>query len=159
MRYNRLDNDLNIDPKDRKPIILYINSPGGDVSSGYGLIDAILTSETPVWTVNQALCASMGFLIYIAGHKRYSMPHSQFLLHDGSVFAFDSTEKARDRMEFQTVQIEGMTKKFVVTQTNISEELYDNKHRTEWWMLPQEAKSLGVVHYIVGEDCTINTIV
>ena len=80
LRFNREDKGKEI--KDRKPIILYINSLGGNVSDGYGLIDAILTSKTPVYTVNQAMCASMGFLIYIAGQKRYCMPHAEFLMHE-----------------------------------------------------------------------------
>lgn len=65
LRYNRLDKDIPIN--ERKPIIIYINSPGGNVTDGYGLIDAILTSTTPVYTVNLGIAYSMGFLIYIAG--------------------------------------------------------------------------------------------
>ena len=157
LRYNRLDKGI---PKEeRKPIILYINSPGGNVSDGFGVIDAILTSETPVYTVNQALCASMGFLIFIAGHKRYSMPRAEFLLHDGSTFIFDSSGKAKDRIEFESVQLEGITKSLVIEQTKIESDLYDNKHRAEWWMLPKEAKELGVTDYIVGVDVSINEIV
>lgn len=157
LRYNRLDKGI---PKEeRKPIILYINSPGGNVSDGFGVIDAILTSETPVYTVNQALCASMGFLIFIAGHKRYSMPRAEFLLHDGSTFIFDSSGKAKDRIEFESVQLEGITKSLVIEQTKIESDLYDNKHRAEWWMLPKEAKELGVIDYIVGVDVSINEIV
>jgi len=67
MRYNRIDKGIPV--SERKPIILYINSPGGSVVDGYGVIDTILLSETPVYTVNVALCASMGFLIYLAGGK------------------------------------------------------------------------------------------
>ena len=62
MRYNRLDKG--IDVQDRKPIIVYINSPGGSVVDGYGLVDAILCSKTPVYTVNLGQCSSMGFLIF-----------------------------------------------------------------------------------------------
>ena len=157
LRYNRLDKGIS--KEERKPIILYINSPGGNVSDGFGVIDAILTSETPVYTVNQALCASMGFLIFIAGHKRYSMPRAEFLLHDGSTFIFDSSGKAKDRIEFESVQLEGITKSLVIEQTKIESDLYDNKHRAEWWMLPKEAKELGVTDYIVGVDVSINEIV
>ena len=65
LRYNRMDKDI---PKEnRKPIIIYINSPGGSVTCGYGLIDAIIRSKRPVYTVNLAECYSMGFLIFLAG--------------------------------------------------------------------------------------------
>lgn len=158
MRYNRLDKG--IPREERKPVILYINSPGGSVTDGFGLIDAIINSHTPIYTVNQAVCFSMGFLIFIAGHKRFAMPHSEFLLHDGSSgFGFESTAKLKDRIEFETVQIEGMTKEYILSHSSISEKLYDTKYRNEWYFLPEEGKGLGVVDYIVGKDCTIEDIV
>lgn len=149
LRFNRMDKDIPV--SERQPIILYINSPGGTVTDGYALIDAILTSQTPVYTVNQGLCASMGFLIFLAGDKRYSMPHAQFLMHDGSTFAMDSTAKARDRIEFQG-QVEAMTQKYVQARTTISDDLYERKYRVEWYMLPEEAKSHGIVTDIITAE-------
>lgn len=131
MRYNRIDKGI---PKEeRTPIILYINSPGGSVVDGYGVIDAILTSETPVYTVNVAMCASMGFLIFIAGAKRFSFAHSEFLMHDGSTMGFDSTAKMRDRMEFETVELEKETRRYILSRTEIDEQLYNEKYRCEWY--------------------------
>lgn len=157
MRYNLLDKGKSKDQ--RKPIILYINSPGGNVVDGYGVIDAILMSETPVYTVNSALCASMGFLIYLAGNKRYSMPHSEFLMHDGSTAGWDSTAKMKDRMDFETGQLERMTREYIMSRTKISEDLYKEKYRCEWYFLPDEGKEIGAVDYIVGKDCTIDDII
>lgn len=156
MKYNREDRGKNAE--ERKPIIIYINSPGGSVSSGYGLIDAILSSVTPVYTVNQAECCSMGFLIFIAGKKRYSMQHAQFLMHDGSTFNFGSVAKVKDRMEFETIELEAMTKKYILDHTNMTEKFYDEKYRTEFYFLPKVAKELGVTDYIVGVDCGIDEI-
>ena len=155
MRFNRLDKGV---PKEkRQPILLYINSPGGSVSDGYGLIDVMLTSETPIYTINQALCASMGFLIFLAGSKRFSMPHAEFLMHDGSTFALDSTAKARDRMEFEG-QIENMTKAYIMERTTIDNDLYDQKYRVEWYMLPEEAKEHGIVTHIIGKDVPLEEV-
>lgn len=156
LRYNRLDKGLR--PEERKPIYLFINSPGGSVCDGYGLIDAIQSSITPVYTINQALCASMGFLIFLAGHKRYSMKRSEFLMHDGSTAGWDSTAKMKDRMDFETKQLEQMTKEYIMSRTNIDNDLYDAKYRVEWYMLPDEAKQHGILDYIVGVDCTIDEI-
>ena len=157
MRYNRMDKDIPVE--DRKPIIIYINSPGGCVSDGYSLIDAIRLSKTPVYTVNLALAASMGFLIFIAGHKRYAMPHSEFLLHDGSTFAVDSTAKLRDRIEFETIELENETRRYILSRTRIDEELYNEKYRCEWYFLPQKAKEVGATDYIIGEDCEMDEII
>lgn len=150
--------DKGVPKEERKPIIIYINSPGGSVVDGYGVIDAITTSITPVYTVNLAQCASMGFLIFIAGHKRYSMPHAEFLMHDGSTAGWDSTAKMRDRMEFETVQLEQMNKEFIMSRINIDDAKYNEKYRVEWYFLPDEAKEIGAVDYIVGKDCLIEDI-
>lgn len=157
LRYNRLDKGIPVE--ERKPIILYINSPGGNVVDGYSLIDAICLSETPVYTVNLALAASMGFLIFIAGHKRYSLPHAEFLIHDGSTMGYDSTAKMRDRMEFETVELAQETKRYIQSRTKIDETLYNDKYRCEWYFLPKKAKEIGAVDYIVGEDCRLDEII
>ena len=157
LRYNAMDKDIPIDK--RKPITLYINSVGGSVSDGWGLIDAIITSKTPVYTVNLALCASMAFLVYIAGHKRFSMPHAEFLMHDGMSGVIDSTAKARDRMDFETNQLEVMTKEFVLKYTKISDDVYEKQYRREWWFLPEEGQEIGAVDKIISKDCDIDQII
>lgn len=155
MRYNRLDKGK----KRRKPIILYINSPGGNVSDGYALISTIKNSITPVYTVNVGMAASMAFLIFISGDKKYCMPYAEFLMHSGSSFAMNSTDKCIDQIQFQANGIEPMTKQFVLENTTISDEYYDEKYRTEWYFLADEAKENGVCDFIVGQDCTMDEII
>ena len=157
LRYNRQDQGLKA--QERKPIKLYINTPGGQLCEGFGLIDAIKASKTPVYTINQAMCASMGFLIYLVGKKRYTMQHSQFLMHDGSTAGFDSVGKLKDRMEFETQQIETEVRKHILEHTMITEELYEQKYRVEWYMLPKEAKLYNICTHIIGIDCDIDEII
>lgn len=123
------------------------------------MIDAIRLSKTPVYTVNLALAASMGFLIFIAGHKRYSMPHAEFLMHDGSTMGYDSTAKMRDRMEFETVELEQETRRYIMSRTKIDEALYNEKYRVEWYFLPEKAKEIGATDYILGQDCELDEII
>ena len=156
LRYNRMDK--NIRKEKREPIIIYINTPGGDVSSGLSLIDAILTSETPVYTVNQGICFSMGFLIFLAGKKRFSFPHSEFLMHEGVTTIWDSATKAKDRLDFEMNQVEKHIKDFVISHSKIDDKLYDAKRRIEWYMLPEEAKEHGIVTDIVGVDISLSDI-
>lgn len=157
LRYNREDKGIPV--LERVPIKLYINSTGGDVYSGYGLISVITSSLTPIYTINQGTCASMAFLIFIAGNKRYSMKNSMFLMHEGFTGGFDNTSKMRDRMEFETEQLEEHTRNFVLDHTSIEEDFYKKKYRIEWYMLPEEAKQYGICDYIVGKDCTIEEII
>lgn len=156
MQINR--EDMGVAREDRKPIILYVSSNGGDVDAGFALVDVILSSETPIYIVNQGYQYSMGFLIGLAGHKRFAMPHAKFLMHDGSQFIYNSGAKAQDQMEFNKKQEERI-KQYVLSRTKITSEMYDSQMRKEWYMFADEAKALGVTDYIIGEDCTINEVV
>lgn len=156
LRYNREDKDIPIE--ERQPILLYLNTVGGEVDSGYELMDIIVESKTPVYIINTGYCYSMGFMIYIAGDKRFATRNAKFLLHDGTTIVGDSSSKARDRMNFND-RIEARLRDAVLTWTKISKDEYDEHSRTEWYMFSDEAKSLGIVDAIVGVDCDIDSII
>lgn len=149
--------DKYIEIQKRRPVIIYINSNGGDVDAGFELIDVINLSKTPIYVVNLGYCYSMGFLIYIAGHKRFASENATFLIHDGSSFVSNSTSKARDVMNFLST-LEDRTKQYLLNQTEISEEEYDAKQRQEWYMFADEAKKYGIVDYILGEDVALDEV-
>lgn len=155
LQYNADDKGLEIE--ERKPILLYLSSVGGSVDAGFELIDVILQSKTPVHTINLGYQYSMGFLIGLAGHKRYSSCHAKFLMHDGNNFVYNSGSKAQDQMEFNK-RVEDRIKEYVLSQSKITSEEYDSKVRVEWYLLSNEAKEKGFVDYIIGEDCTLDDI-
>lgn len=156
LQYNR--EDAGIEVKDRKPILLYIASNGGEVDAGFELIDAIMASKTPVYTVNLGYQYSMGFLIGLAGHRRYAMRNSKYLMHDGSNFVYNSGAKAQDQMKFNG-RVEERVKQYILSRSKLSSEEYDSKLRVEWYLFSDEAKEKGFVDYIIGEDCDIDEIV
>ena len=150
--------DKDIEPAERQPILLYVTSNGGEIDSGFELIDVIMNSKTPVYTINLGFQYSMGFLIGLAGHKRYATANAKFLMHDGSNFVWDSGMKAQDRMDFNK-KIESRIKKYVMSRSKVTNEEYESKLRVEWYLFADEAKEKGFVDYIIGEDCDINEIV
>lgn len=156
MQYNKEDNG--IDPKDRQPILLYVTSNGGEVDSGFELIDIIQNSKTPVHTINLGYQYSMGFLIGLAGHKRYATQNAKFLMHDGSNFVYNSGAKAQDQMEFQK-KVEERVKQYILSRSKLTSEEYDSKLRVEWYLFASEAKDKGFVDYIIGEDCDIDEVI
>lgn len=156
MQINKEDRGLDADK--RKPILLYVISNGGEVDSGFELIDVIMNSKTPVYTINLGYQYSMGFLIGLAGHKRYATRNAKFLMHDGSNFVYNSGAKAQDQMEFHK-KVEGRIKQYVLSRSKVTEEEYDSKLRVEWYLFADEAKEKGFVDYILGEDCDINEII
>ena len=66
-----------------KEIFFYINSPGGQVSSGMAIYDTMRYVKPSVCTVCMGQAASMGALLLAAGEKgkRYALPHSRILIH------------------------------------------------------------------------------
>lgn len=67
-----------------KEIILYINSPGGEVISGLAVYDYISIMKAPVRTVCIGTAASMGAILFLAGKKREMLPHTRIMIHDPS---------------------------------------------------------------------------
>nr|DAJ43016.1 MAG TPA: hypothetical protein [Caudoviricetes sp.] len=156
MQYNK--EDIGIEPDKRTPIILYVSSNGGEVDSGFELIDVIMASKTPVFTVNLGYQYSMGFLIGLAGTKRFAMRNAKFLMHDGSNFVYNSGAKAQDQMEFQR-RVEDMIKQYILSRSKITSKEYDSKLRVEWYLFADEAKDKGFCDYIIGDDCDIDEVI
>lgn len=156
MQYNK--EDIGIEPDKRTPIILYVSSNGGEVDSGFELIDVIMASKTPVFTVNLGYQYSMGFLIGLAGTKRFAMRNAKFLMHDGSNFVYNSGAKAQDQMEFRR-RVEDRIKQYILSRSKITSKEYDSKLRVEWYLFADEAKDKGFCDYIIGDDCDIDEVI
>ena len=132
LQYNADDKDIPVE--ERKPILLYVSSNGGSIDPGFELVDVIIESKTPVYTINLGYQYSMGFLIGLAGAK------------------------AQDQMEFNK-RIEQRIKEYVLSRSKITSEEYDSKLRVEWYLFADEAKEKGFCDYIIGEDCSLDDIV
>ena len=78
---------LYLDSEDNtKPISLYINSPGGSVTSGFAMFDTMRHIKSEVSTINVGLAASMGSFLLMGGTKgkRLALPHSRTMIHQPS---------------------------------------------------------------------------
>lgn len=149
--------DLNIPADSRRPIKIYISSPGGNVFNANIFVDVIETSVTPVIGIALDLVASAAFHIYLACHKRYAFKNSTFLQHDGEIFLDNSRKKVKDTMRFFD-EGEERLKEHILSHTTMDEKFYDSIYADEFWFYSQQGKELGVVHKIIGEDCDINEI-
>jgi ATP-dependent Clp protease protease subunit len=66
----------------KKPIILLINSKGGEVFSMFGLIDVIESSISPIYTVCIGAAISAAADVLISGHKRFALPNTTIMTHE-----------------------------------------------------------------------------
>lgn len=66
-----------------KPIMLYINSPGGSITAGMAIYDTMQYIQCPVYTIGMGSCASMGAFLLSAGEPghRYVLPNTEVMIH------------------------------------------------------------------------------
>ena len=157
LSYNAQDKGIPVEK--RKPIILYISCVGGNSYNAWGLISAIETSITPVYTVVTSYALSNALVASVVGVKRYCFPNSIYLMHDGSIAAIDSTNKVRDLISFETGAMEDRYKNIILNHTSLTKKQYDEKYRKEWYFFPEEAKKYGFVDFVIGQDCNIDEII
>lgn len=144
------DEDLanNIPKENREPIVIYICSYGGDIDYMYSLIDTILLSKTPVYTVNMGVAASAASLIFMSGHKRYMMPRSKVMIHEGSAGINGDANKVMDAADDYRRVIKDM-KDFILEHTKIPKNVLMKKRSNDWTLTAPECLNYGICDRIV----------
>ena len=148
--WNKLDNENNVEIKDRQPIKLYIHSPGGYLTSAFSIIDTIKLSTTPIYTIAIGDVYSGGFFIFLAGDLKFTYPHASFLYHEGATTTGGDANKFRNFAKFYEVQLEQL-KQIVLKNSNITEEEYEKHIKDDWWLTAEEAVSFGIADEILTE--------
>lgn len=157
LRWNREDRNIE-DVSKRRKITIILNSCGGDCMIGFGgMVNCIESSKTPIRVVGVGLVASMAFYIYICCKERFSFRDTVYLLHDGEKSAYNSGSKFKNVAAFFD-NMDNRTKEHVLKYTTISEDFYDENYEKEVYLYADEAKKLGCVDHIIGEDCTLDDI-
>ena len=136
-----------------EPIEIIISTVGGEIYSGFNLVDQIEKSKSPVTIHIMSMAASMGFLIAMAGKnnpnvKTVCHPFSVGLLHSGSQYMEGSAHAVKDTFDFSQ-HYEEKIKNYILTHTKIDENLYEKIERKEYWMDADEMKRLGIVDEII----------
>lgn len=142
--------DKDISPKDRLPIKIYLDTPGGLLSETMSLASVIIMSKTPVITVNIAESYSGGCILLLAGHKRYTLPYAKAMLHTGSggtVGTYEQTEQAQKNYKKQVDEM-GI---YILERSGMDERIYKKNKSKDWYMDANEQKQFGIVHEIVTD--------
>ena len=153
--FNRMDDEAGLAPEERDPIRLYINSPGGEVTEGFALVDIMEASKTPIYTINMAEACSMAFLIGITGTKRFSLPSSTFMMHEPSGLTVGKFSDMADKVAFNQRYQEKVIKKHVMKHSKMSEEKYTAVSTKDFYMLPSDALEYGFIDEIVTDISSI----
>ena len=136
--------------EERTPIKIFIDSPGGDVTFMFSIINLIDISKTPVYTINYCTAYSAAAEILAAGHKRFAFPGSHVMLHNGST----SFGGQVDQVESMKKYFDSVLKKatdHLLARTNIDPKKLKKKGVVDWFMDENEALENGVVDYIITD--------
>ena len=140
--------------KPGEEIKLYINSPGGVVTSGFVLYDTIKMISSPVSTICMGLAASMGSILLSVGAKgrRFIYPHGEVMIHQPSLGGYYQATSAD--IEIQAIQIE-KTKligaKILAENCGKTVEQVMIDFDRDYWMDAQEAIAYGIVDGVLDK--------
>ena len=111
----------------KRPIYMYINSPGGSVIDGMALVDTMKFIKAPVYTFVTGMAASMGSVILSAGEKghRYALPTSQVLVHQMSGGTQGKTKDNVNAMHYEQRLEFMLISELGLNCGKISKETYD----------------------------------
>ncbi|KAK4879505.1 hypothetical protein RN001_007651 [Aquatica leii] len=140
-----------------RPIHMYINSPGGNVTSGLSIYDTMQYILPPIstWCVGQA--CSMASLLLSAGSKgmRYSLPNARIMMHQPS----GGVQGQATDIQIQAEEIVKLKKKInnlYVKHTGLELKRIENSIERDKFMNPEEAQDFGLIDKILSSPPKLN---
>ncbi|MCJ8014345.1 ATP-dependent Clp endopeptidase proteolytic subunit ClpP [Paenibacillus sp. KQZ6P-2] len=133
-----------------KEISLYINSPGGSISSGFAILDTMDYIKPQVSTICMGIAASMGAFLFLGGAKgkRYALPNSEFMLHQ----PLGGAQGQASDIEISARRIIKMREKvnqFIADKTGQPlDKIYRDADR-DFYLSAEEALEYGIVDRII----------
>ena len=131
------------------PIALYINSPGGYLTDGFAIIDAMRGIRSPITTFVTGGASSMAGLISVAGDRRVMSHTATWMAHDVHSYVEDYATKMIDRVEFLKEQQKKIFD-FLSKHTKLSKADLEKARNGELWLNAKDALKKGVIDSIVN---------
>jgi ATP-dependent Clp protease protease subunit len=143
---------LYLDSESNDDISIYIDSPGGSVYSGLGLLDVMDFIKSDVSTVNTGLAASMAAVVLCSGKKgkRRALKRSRTMIHQPLGYG-GWVQQASD-MEIEAKEINSLKKELYEIISDKTGQNYDRVNKDgdrDYWMTSTEAKKYGMIDDII----------
>ena len=137
------------DPK--KDIQLYINTPGGIVTSGLAVYDTMQYVQSPISTVCIGMAASMGATLLAAGAKgkRFALPSAEILLHQVAGGGISGAAVEIEITAKQIVKIKEKLNKILAKHTNQPLSRITKDTDRDFYLSAQEAKEYGIIDEVI----------
>ncbi len=130
----------------KKEIQLLINSPGGYVTSGFAIYDAMKSISSPVSTICSGLAASMGSILLSAGEKgrRFTLPHARVMIHQPSGGAGGAVADIEIQMQ-EIIKTKELGAKILAENCGQTIEKIMKDFNRDYWMSADESIEYGIV--------------
>lgn len=133
-----------------KDICMYLNTPGGEVYSGFGVIDTMNYISSDVSTICTGMAASMGAMLLVSGAegKRMCLPHARVMIHQ----PLGGTRGQASDIEIEAKEILKLKNELYQVISDRSGQPFDKvwgDADRDFWMTAQEAKDYGMIDQIV----------
>ena len=142
---------LHLDAEDsEKDIQLYINSPGGSVTSALAIYDTMQFIKSPVSSICIGQAASAAAVLLLAGEKgkRYSLPHARILLHQPS----GGVQGTSMDVEIQTreiVRLRKLLNEIIAKHTGQDLKKIDKDTERDFILTAADAKTYGIIDEVI----------
>ena len=145
-----IDRLLYLDSLGSDDIHLYINSPGGYVTSGFAIYDCIKSLNSDVSTICTGFAASMGSIILSAGSKgkRYIQPHARVMIHQPS----GGTRGQASDIEItakEIIKTKELSAKLLAANCGQTVEKVIKDFNRDHWMGAEESVAYGIVDTVI----------
>ena len=137
---------------EEKDIWLYINSPGGQVTSGMAIYDTMQFVRPDVATICMGLGASMGQFLLCAGApgKRYALPHTRIMMHQPSGGIRGAAADIAIQAE-QILYIKKIMAERIAMHTGQAVEQIELDFERDRWFTAEQAKEYGLIDHVIEQ--------
>lgn len=140
-----------------KDIYIYINSPGGSITSGMAIYDTMQYIKPDVSTICIGMAASMGSFLLTAGTKgkRYALPNSEIMIHQ-PLGGFQGQATDIDIHARRILRTKETLNKILSEKTGVPLEKINKDVERDYFMTAAEAKEYGLIDKVIEKNTVVN---
>jgi ATP-dependent Clp protease protease subunit len=140
-----------------RDIYMYINSPGGVISSGLAIYDTMQFMRAPVNTICMGMAASMGSFLLAAGSrgKRKALPNSRIMMHQPSA-GYQGSAADIEIQAREVIYLRDQLNRLYAQHTGQTTEQIEKDIDRDRFMSAEEAKAYGLIDDVIVSDPDVN---
>ena len=136
---------------DDQPVTVFINSPGGEIFSGFAIFDMLNFISCPVTTIVTGFAASMGSILSLAADKghRYAMPQAKIMIHQPLLMGYHGRATECEIQAREILKTRDHLVKLYAEQTGKNREEIKKALDRDNWFTAEEALEYGLIDKVV----------